>query len=111
MKNTPRKGLILTVLRPAHGCDCTNGGISSKAKDVLVVGPGIAEVFEESDDIPTVIINDRKGHKFLRPAEQSSKWYMMGGNYATTSDSRWPYGALPIHDRTETAEESARYSA
>ena len=30
-----------------------------------------------------------------------------GGNYAVTCDSRWKFGALPIHDRTETPEQTA----
>ncbi len=37
----------------------------------------------------------------------SGKWFMNGGNYADSCDSRWSemkgvYGATPIHDRIET---------
>lgn len=37
----------------------------------------------------------------------SGKWFMNGGNYADSCDSRWSamkgfYGAMPIHDRIET---------
>lgn len=113
MNNIRKAGLRLSVLRPASGSDCTNGGISSRFIDVVVVGPGIPEIFAEHENLPAVVIDERMGHKFLRPAEDcpSDKMgYMFGGNFATTSDGRWPYGALPIHDRTETVELYERLS-
>lgn len=113
MNNEPRMGMILTVLRRADGADCTNGGVSSKTATILVTGPEIPKIFSETADCPAFTIGDRGGYKFLTPVvpcPRDRAGYMMGGNYAVTCDSRWNFGALPIHDRTESAEECRRYS-
>jgi hypothetical protein len=111
--NNIRKGMILSVLRHANGSDCTNGGISSRFVDVVVVGPGIPEIFEEKPERPAVMVDERMGYKFLRPVEDCPSdqvGYMFGGNFAFTTDSRWKFGALPIHDRSETVEHYRRLS-
>lgn len=112
-------GLLVSVYRNAEIGDCTNGGISSRHTSLCVVnasGP-----FEPRPDCPAVIIE--RGPYLtlrLRPAESvNGAWrpiegmYMMGGNYAGTSDSRFGeaasamvagyrfVGVLPIHDRRE----------
>lgn len=33
-----RKGMIVEIYKPADGSDCTNGGVTSKAKAAIVVG-------------------------------------------------------------------------
>ena len=49
------------------------------------------------------------GHKYLRPfksADPNKTGYMFGGNFAYSSDSRFPFDyPLGIHDREETWEE------
>lgn len=118
-------GLNVYVYRWKLG-DCTNGGISQMASQLCIVnidGPS-----DPSDKVPAVILTTNGlGNPILRPAtqrireengneifdyvEDESRWYMMGGNYAASSDSRFGeavrkfapgfYGALPIHDRAE----------
>ena len=113
-------GLNLSVYRNASLGDCTNGGLSSKFVTLCVVnclGP-----FEPTPDSPAVLI-ERGPYNTLRlkPAIKDDKgsWvpapgmFMMGGNYAGTSDSRFGerlndyvhgyrfVGVLPIHDRQE----------
>ena len=112
-------GMTVSVYRDGSDAyDCTNGGISSSAKQICIVnidGPS-----EPSFDIPAAILTTNSlGNPIIRPARQDfgMPWtvhpgqFMMGGNYAATSDSRFSeavrklspnfYGALPIHDRQE----------
>ena len=98
-----------------YGEDCTNGGESGYAKGFTVVnaeGP-----FEACQDYPAaelVMAEVGGGRKILRliPVSKKEKWTMFGGNYASTSDSRFTelceklldatfYGAVAIHDRVE----------
>lgn len=112
-------GLIVNVYR-SSGSDCTNGGISSKHQTLCVVnaeGP-----FEPTENCPAVMLdNHYPGIVRIVPAVQGAlghwfvnktKWFMAGGNYAATSDSRFSYaiealtdarfyGAVSIHDRVE----------
>jgi hypothetical protein len=113
-------GLHVRVYRDARGEDCTIGGVSSQADDLCVVN--IPGQFEPSDKAPAVLLVEGNAPGTLRifPAVtngagewvRDSRWLMMGGNYAATSDSRFSeacekmlgdpfYGAVPIHDRCE----------
>ena len=90
--------------------------------EILVVGPGIPELFDETT---TNIISKEtktrqvyvleKGHgntALLRPKDHKG-WTMFGNSFAYTSDSRFAEavralintpnfrGAVPIHDHTE----------
>ena len=95
--------------------DCTMGGEPSYAKGFTVVnaeGP-----FEPCEDYPAaelVMAEPIGGRKILRliPVSKKGKWTMFGGNYASTSDSRFSrlcdqllggsfYGAVAVHDRVE----------
>lgn len=114
-------GLNVYVFKHPLG-DCTNGGISSKATQLCVVN--VDGPFEPRADIPAVMLTTNQMgdpvfkpafcamHKDGQPWEVAQGWFMMGGNYATTTDSRLVeavrsmvgysiYGALPIHDRQE----------
>ncbi len=101
--------------------DCTNGGISSEAKQLCLVN--VDGPFEPREDVPAAMLTvNQLGNPVIKPAfcnqhkpgqpwEVAEGWFMMGGNYAATSDSRLGdavrklcpgfYGALPIHDRQE----------
>ena len=113
-------GLLVFVYRAAHGSDCTNGGVSSRAQSLCVVN--VAGPFEPDEATPAVILecDTRYGSKYpkLVPAIRVAhnwftdpSWLSSGGNYAGTSDSRWAdtlrkltgtSGVLaPIHDRHE----------
>lgn len=114
-------GLVVSVFKNPLG-DCTNSGISSKSKELLLVnvegptdndhpgyqkamlvpgnGPGLVKI------VPALYV--RVAEKW----QKDPRWCMMGGNYAATSDCRFheavrhitggaSYGAVPIHDRIE----------
>lgn len=112
-------GLLVFVLRHANFPDCSNGGLSSRHDSICVVnmeGP-----FQPKEDTPAfLLVNHYQDCCCLKPAIPDGKggwivepsWYMHGGNYANTSDSRFGqaiqkmtgksfYGALAIHDRRE----------
>ena len=108
------KGLMVSVLRAADldGCDCTLGGVSSKHKHLILVGPGIPEIFEASDDMPAVRLvsrdlwssrlGARRPYLHVEPVATQGKWHMMGGNFITSCDSRFPSDyPIPVHDRIE----------
>ena len=97
-----------TSIRTYDKGDCTNGGISAERRELYILdsdGP-----FEPSD-IRECVIVERKmilGHEHInaKPVYCQNKWYMMGGNFLYTSDSRFrEYTGLsypiPIHDRYE----------
>lgn len=113
----------VTVYRGKY--DCTNHGISSKYDELLVACPDGHRVVD-SDNLPENFAMVEARHLFgkvcytIYPAgvdekgnivPRDGKWWMMGGNYAGTSDSRFSnmldgfYGAVAIHDRYETQEE------
>lgn len=125
------KALPIDVYR--HGnTDCTNHGISSKYNELLVACPdGFINI--DPSNVPENFVMVELRHYFgnetiptIYPAEinengevvkRGGKWYMMGGNYGATSDSRFNtlvgrgfYGAVAIHDRYETPEEYETYS-
>jgi hypothetical protein len=90
--------------------DCTNGGVTATHYDNLVVpceeGYLTLEDVTERDYIILELeesgVRGAPGH-FVPKGEES--WTMFGGNYVTTSDSRFrkQYGWSPIavHDRVE----------
>lgn len=107
-------GLIISVYKDANGYDCTNGGISSFHANLTLIGTGIEGPFAPTEERPAVTmvtrtIGERK-YTNLVPCDENAQplpgWYMAGGNYGYTSDSRFrilcPY-PLPIHDRKEGA--------
>lgn len=108
------KALPVSVYRDATPGDCTNGGVSSRFRDLLVICPdGFIDVDENNppENLCKVV------HRFLfgrdvyhiEPvARPKGAGWMMGGNYAATSDSRFSelcgdlYAAIPVHDRQES---------
>jgi hypothetical protein len=106
------KGLRLTVYRAAGSYpDCSNGGVSSKADVLTVVGrlvdgvviplPKGCCVFSPSDEAPAVVLVESRIARFdptphLIPLEFAEDGIpsgavgpMDGGNYAGSCDSRW----------------------
>lgn len=109
----PLKGLTALIYRDALGIDYSNRGISATATEVTVVGPGIDPVFEATEQRPAVRIikrenaNEATYHAEPLPTEdEPAPWYMFGGAFIFSSDSRFRagidfYGAVPLHDRRE----------
>lgn len=109
------KALPINVYRPAHGYDCTNGGISSRFRELLILcDDGFIEVDLDKPPENLVKMVRRvvfgKTVYYVEPVKRpSGVGWMMGGNYAATSDSRFSemtniYGAIAIHDRQESQE-------
>ena len=117
------KGLIVNTYRNAGG-DCTNGGVTTRHDDFILVDPttdlGPFEVTEKDIEagrvlmVGSVCIGGKKHfHAFPYGTEQSGKAgpRMFGGNMVATSDSRFRerFGtALNVHDRFESWEQYNR---
>ena len=97
------KGLLVSIYK--NGCDCTNHGITSKISQAVLIGQDIPEIFSPSDDSPALYLVKREKYgDYISPFPEgkSDKWFMFGGNFAYTSDSRFPSRQpIAIHDRTE----------
>ena len=89
--------------------DCTNDGISKNRRELYIIsdqkGP-----FEPQDIRECVYIEWREvmGEKYIdcKPLYCSKRWYMAGGNFLYTSDSRFKditksKYPIAIHDRYE----------
>lgn len=116
-------GMLLHVYRSdplgpfGEAIDCTLGGVSSKAR--LLCAVNVEGPFNPSPDVPAVLLlkGTIPGALRIVPADEAGEpvkgWTMFGGNFASTSDSRFSeacarlsespcYGAVPIHDRIES---------
>ena len=100
------KGLSVSIYKFPLG-DCTNSGLSSKFDSLLLVGDGIKNgPFETSDAKDYLVCEYReRSDDFIatpKSIKDSGKWAMFGGNFAYTSDSRFPTGSpIKIFDRIE----------
>ena len=110
-------GMIISVFKDSSSnYDCTNGGVSSMFNRLCVVN--VDGPFEPDENTPAVkLVKKNTGFSTivkLVPVDELEKgsWTMFGGNYGSTSDSRFSraiekmlgtsfYGAVPIHDRVE----------
>lgn len=106
------KGLHCTIFRDEYRHpDCKFNGF----KSVTLVGPGVAEIFEPSEDAPIAYLIVRNGWgetcspmvSPFPPSDPDSRYAerhtMFGGAFIWTSDSRFPgergRGApLALHD-------------
>jgi hypothetical protein len=100
-----RKGLRVDVLR-SDNYECTKRGVSARYSSLILVGEGIPEVSEESEDVPVVELKTRNvygtDYYYCKPVDIGGKHSMMGGNFCWSSDNRFPIQyPLPIHDRVE----------
>jgi hypothetical protein len=111
---TAPKGITALIYRDALGTDFSNRGISSRVMEVTVIGEGIDPVFEATRERPAVrIVTNERFHgetvihaEPVVPAGEPAPWYMFGGTFIFSSDSRFRraaghYGAVPLHDRRE----------
>ena len=110
-------GLLVSVYRDSNGIDCTNGGVSSTdIKGLCLIN--VSGPFNPSDDYPAAVLVVRHfwfgSVLSIVPEENFKGQHMFGGNYASSSDSRFGeagrnmleqpeafIGAIPIHDRYE----------
>lgn len=108
-------GLIVNVFRAANERDCTNNGVSSRFATLTLInaeGP-----FDPTPERPAAMLRVGPYNSIhIVPCTDDGQvlpgWFMMGGNYAATSDSRFGeavrdmigtkhVGAVAIHDRQE----------
>jgi len=94
--------------------DCTNGGISAKENNLLVIHPEGFVPITEDNLHQVVIIQNRLCGKSLVPVvrnpihtngQRKSVGPCFGGNFAYSCDSRFhelSQYPLPIHDRWDT---------
>ncbi|MGP9587234.1 hypothetical protein ACT3TB_16415 [Micrococcaceae sp. AOP34-BR2-30] len=138
MNDITTPALRLNVLRDASlNVDCTLGGVTSKRDRLTLIGYVVEPVREIisltegapatlNEDTDPVVVSIRRGvldgtltarlvplvYDGEREAWSYQSGHMAGGNYATTSDSRFTdlisdllggrfYGALAVHDRRE----------
>lgn len=110
------KALPVSVYRSSSLGDCTNGGVSARYDDLLVLcddGYITVDLENPPKNLVEVVHRNMWGRDLyhIEPyaAAKGAGW-MMGGNYAATSDSRFSklcggqYGAVAIHDRDESWE-------
>lgn len=113
MANT-YKAIGLGVYR--SGRDCTNGGISSRYEQIYILHEkGYMNIDLDNPPENLMVIKEKKlgekTYKYLEPLKECPSdraGYMMGGNFAYSSDARFDdinKYPLPIHDRSETWEE------
>jgi len=110
------KGLHLMIFRSSMP-DCSFDGISSRCKEVTLVGEGIAPIFDATEECPAIKLVRRiiGGLPYVHaelvetPKGMENRWLMFGGTYVATSDSRFSeavrklgwQGPVPLHDRYE----------
>lgn len=93
-----KKGILGFVYK--HGQDCTNNGLSNKKDKLILIGEN-GENFDspfgvdENDDYLVLVeaFKDNPQAKHLRAVPKSvldsGRWYMFGGNFLYSSDSRF----------------------
>lgn len=102
-----KKYIMADILKPGYG-DCSNGGITHRFDHVLIeCEDGPIEREEEPENALRLIERKTPAGTFLQlfPLDAEKKWYMFGGCFAYSSDSRFNRisgGApLQIMDRYE----------
>lgn len=98
---------------PSYGAGCTMGGSTryseiwvandEECEDPAFRGEGfITREEAEKLGLPLFVVGRSGKVNHVRPlCDEGEPWFMASGNFAHTSDSRGPYHALKIHDRTE----------
>lgn len=125
MSNTSSvvKGLSVSVLYQMNGdrvSDCTNRGVTSPTQckgDAILIWDakdsrhkeGTARIFEPRPGVPVLKVRNRNGYLSAVPVNDDGTdkpgWFMAGGNFVYTSDSRFPGDyPIPVHDRQEDAQ-------
>ena len=99
--------------------DCTNGGVTSTNDYFVLVPEGVEIPTESRWPVLKVIRRNIGGRDYLHaepvtPPGPNRTPYMFGGNYVTTSDSRYREWVcdypIAVHDRSETWEQYDRLS-
>ena len=97
-----KKVLIVDIM----GTDCTNNGVTSGKTDAYLLNDeGPFEVDIESENLRFPILELCEGPYNtinVKPINTGNKWYMFGGHFVYSSDSRFPsHQPIHVHDRHE----------
>jgi len=104
------KAISVNVFKNTQFSKCSNGGVSEQFDNLLILCEnGHIEVTGEEKNLCKIVKRDLFGKDVyhIRPIENPQAWYMFGGSFAHSSDSRFTnmvgdqYGAISIHDRLE----------
>lgn len=98
------RGVPAYVYRTSGFGDCTNDGISSARSELYI--DHYSGAIEPEDIRECVSVFKEPYNVYCRPLYQTGRWYMAGGNFLYSSDSRFREitgGGYPIsiHDRLE----------
>jgi len=112
------KALRISVYKNPLYKECSNGGITERFNELLVVcDEGYIEIDENNPPENLVVFHERMlGGEWCgylepyAPCPSGCVGWMSGGAFAASSDSRFSrmvgiYGAVAVHDRTETQEQ------
>jgi hypothetical protein len=108
------KGITVNVLRNA-AYDSTLDGLTSKKARVLLVGPGVAEKHEATNEDDFLILKTKRSTRYQDeiyyyavPAslENANGVVCFGGNYIVCSkeNGNVTNHPIPVHDRCESYE-------
>ena len=109
------RALPISIYEDKKIGNCSNNGISSRYKEVLLIcDDGFVEIDENNppENLVKLVVRNLFGgeYKHLEPYRRFDKGcvgWMMGGTYAGCSDSRFreiSQYPLPLHDRQESTE-------
>jgi hypothetical protein len=103
------KGFTAGIFESKEIGNCSNWGISSRAKSVMIASPNeclhVFNINTEKDEI--VVIKKRGDYVYAEPidAPKGCGW-MMGGSFIYSCDSRFRSEIneypVPLHDRQES---------
>ena len=95
-------GMTATIFRGTY--DSENSVFHGKT-EVTVIGPGIPELHEPDEERPAVVLVNKSGRLAAYPLDHANKWYMFGGCFVYSGDSRFP-GPIYMHDYHEAVLQS-----
>lgn len=105
-ESVEHRGLTCNVYRHADGSDFTLAGLTSRATEVVLTGPGLPPLSTPDERRPELVLELHQGVLIARPAGEppvGRAGWMFGGNFIHSSDSRFPtpHQAIRVHDRSE----------
>ena len=107
-------GIPVNVYRPAG--ERRGSGITASIDRFVLVGEGLPEIFEASENMPALVLIRRDiDGEYLHaepdfPPDRDKVGWMFGGNFVYTTDSRATRYPVPVHDRQETQQQHTALS-
>lgn len=104
------------LINANYGTACSNGGVSSKdCRGLILVDDSTFTFKDIPTDSPYIYLRvvrrelrnsnyDKYTYVHCEPIVENKPWFMFGGSYVTTSDSRFKEVndyPIPLHDRVE----------